>query len=171
MMLYELQRIAGTWTPSTIILRVGIMSLLWFVLAEGEFRYWGLVLLAVLGGAGASLVLVPASGLGFSLTGWARFIPFFLWQSVLGGIDVAMRSIAIPVRLDPGYVEMDFRLTDEPARVFVANTMSLMPGTLSVSLDGDRLRMHVLDRSMPNADRAREVETHVARMFRLKLPD
>jgi multicomponent Na+:H+ antiporter subunit E len=171
MMFDELQQIARTWTPGTIILRIGLLSLLWFVLAEGEFRYWGLVLLAVLGGAGASLVLIPSSNLGFSVSGWARFIPYFLWQSVLGGIDVALRSIAIPVRLDPGYVEVEFRLADEPARVFVANTMSLMPGTLSVSLDGDRLRMHVLDRSMPNQDRAREVEAHVSRMFRLELAD
>jgi multicomponent Na+:H+ antiporter subunit E len=166
-MLAELKRIAGSWTPGTIVIRVGIVSLLWFVLAEGEFRYWGLVLLAVLGSAGASLLLIPASDLGFSLTGWGRFIPYFLWQSILGGVDVALRSIAIPVRLDPGYVEFDFRVNQEPARVFVANTMSLMPGTLSVSLSGDRLRMHVLDRSMPNLQRAREVEDHVMRIFRL----
>ncbi len=169
-MLAELKQIAATWTPGAIVIRVGIMSLLWFVLAEGEFRYWGLVLLAVLGGAGASLLLIPSSGIGFSIRGWAKFIPFFLWQSVLGGVDVALRSIAIPIRLDPGYVQVDFRLADEPARVFIANTMSLMPGTLSVSLQGDQLRMHVLDRSMPNAERVREVEAHAARMFRLTLP-
>ena len=166
----ELKSLAGQWTISTILLRIVAMTLLWFVLAAGDLRYWGLILIAVLGGAAASLILVPSSGLSWSPIGWARFIPFFIVQSVLGGVDVALRAVALTPRLDPGYVEFDFRITEEPARVFVANTMSLMPGTLSVSLDSNRLRMHVLDTGMPNAERAREVEAHAASMFRLELP-
>jgi multicomponent Na+:H+ antiporter subunit E len=170
-MLAEMRHIAQAWTVGTVLLRILALALLWFVLAEGEFRYWGLILIAVLGGAFASLILVPSSGLGMSPVGWARFIPFFIGQSVLGGVDVALRAIAPTPRLEPGYVEFHFRLAEEPARVFVANTMSLMPGTLSVSLDGDRLRMHVLDQAMPAVERARDVEVHAARMFGLEIPD
>jgi multicomponent Na+:H+ antiporter subunit E len=151
--------------------RILALGLLWFVLAEGEFRYWGLILIAVLGGAFASLILVPSSGLGWSIAGWGQFIPFFIAQSVMGGIDVAFRAITPTPRLDPGYVEFTFHVKDEPARVFVANVMSLMPGTLSVLIEGDCLRMHVLDTTMPAVERAREVEQHAARMFRLELPD
>jgi multicomponent Na+:H+ antiporter subunit E len=179
MMREELSAIVRRWTPGTVIVRVAAMALLWLVLAEGEFHlregaealpYQALILIAVLGGAFASLALVPSSGLGWSPIGWARFIPFFLAQSVLGGVDVALRAVAPKPRLDPGYVEFRFRITEEPARVFVANTISLMPGTLSVDLDGDRLRMHVLDRSMPAVERAREIEEYAASMFRLELP-
>lgn len=170
-MLAELRQIAHAWTPGTIILRITGLALLWFVLAEGEFRYWGLILIAVLGGALASLILIPSSGLSFSLIGWLRFIPFFLGQSVLGGVDVALRAITPTPRVDPGYVEFRFRLTEEPARVFVANVISLMPGALCVSLDHDRLRIHTLDKSMPAVKQARTVETHVARMFCLDLPE
>lgn len=168
-MIAELRGIARTWTPVTVMLRIAAMALLWFVLAEGELRYWGLILIAITAGAFASLILVPSSGLGWSLSGWLRFIPFFIGQSVLGGVDVALRAIAPTPRLTPGYVEVEFRLREEPARVFVANAMSLMPGTLSVSLHGDCLRMHVLDTGTPNLERAREVEAHTARMFRLEL--
>lgn len=170
MMATEFRQIARSWTPGTVIFRVIAMSLLWFVLSEGEFRYWGLILIAVLGGAFASLILVPSSGMSWSPIGWLRFVPFFISQSVMGGVDVALRAITPTPRLDPAYVEFEFRLTSEPARVFVANTMSLMPGTLSVLLEGNQLRMHVLDRSMPHLDRVREVEGHAARMFRLELP-
>jgi multicomponent Na+:H+ antiporter subunit E len=170
MMFAELRETSRQWSPGTVALRFTGFGLLWFVLTEGEFRYWGLILIAVAGATLASLILVPSSGLSMSPVGWARFIPFFIGQSVLGGVDVALRAIAPEPRLTPGYVEYQFSLADVPARVFVANTMSLMPGTLSVQLDDDRLRMHVLDTGMQNADRAREVEVHAARMFRLELP-
>jgi multicomponent Na+:H+ antiporter subunit E len=167
----ELRTRLTSVSPGVILLRFTAFAVLWFVLAEGEFRYWGLVLIAVGGATFASLMLTPTSGLGFSLAGWARFIPFFVGQSVLGGVDVALRAVARTPRLAPGYVEVRFRLSEESARVFVANTMSLMPGTLSVRLTGDQLEMHVLDTAMQNVERVREVEAHAARMFRLDLPD
>ncbi len=170
-MLNELRSLIQTISPWTALLRFAAFAVLWFVLAEGELRYWGLILIAVTSATLASLILVPSSGLSMSPIGWIRFIPFFLGQSVLGGADVALRAITPTPRLDPGYVEYRFRLDAPPARVFVANTMSLMPGTLSVLLEGDQLQMHVLDTAMPAADRAREVEEHVARMFRLDLPE
>lgn len=165
----QLRQVSQTWTVGSVLLRIAAMAALWLVLTGGELRYWGIVAIAVLGGAFASLLLAPATGLGWSPSGWLRFIPFFLWQSVLGGTDVAFRALSIRPRLDPGYVEYQFRLREEPARVMVANTMSLMPGTLSVSINGSCLRMHVLDRSMPAAERVRDVEEHTARMFRLEL--
>lgn len=166
----QLRDVSRTWSVRTVVLRVAVLLLIWLVLAEGGLRYWGLIALAVGVSAFASLLLLPRSGLGWSPVGLLRFLPFFLWQSVIGGADVALRALSIRPRLDPVYVEFQFRLTEEPARVVVANTMSLMPGTLSVELDGSRLHMHVLDRSMPAVERARQVEEHAARMFRLRLP-
>jgi multicomponent Na+:H+ antiporter subunit E len=162
---------ARRWSPGAILLRVIAMAILWLVLAEGEVRYWGLVLGAVIAAALVSLLLMPSSGLGFSPIGFLRFAPFFLGQSVLGGVDVALRALSLRPRIDPVYVECRLRLNEEPARVLVANTMSLMPGTLSVSLEGRRLKMHVLDRAMPAVERARDVEEHTARTFRLVLAD
>lgn len=167
----QVRGISRTWTAGGVIVRVTVMAAVWLVLSGGDLRYWGIALLAVLGAAFASLLLVPSSGLGWSPAGWLRFIPFFLRESVLGGTDVALRALSIRPRVDPGYVDFEFRLAEEPARVLVANTMSLMPGTLSVSLDGAHLQMHVLDRSIPAAERARQVEEYMARMFRLKLAD
>ncbi len=158
------------FTVTGTLLRLAAASVLWLVLTAGDLQYWGLALIAIAGGAVASLALVPRAEIGLSPLGLARFVPFFLIQSVLGGVDVALRAIAPRPRIDPVWVDVTFRVEPAPARVMVANTMSLMPGTLSVSLEGDRLRMHVLDRSMPASARAREVEEHVARMFRIGLP-
>jgi multicomponent Na+:H+ antiporter subunit E len=159
------------WSAGTVLLRIAAMTVLWLILAEGNLRYWGLVIGAIAAATLVSLLLVPSSGLSLSPVGLVRFVPFFVMQSILGGWDVAMRALSIRPRLDPVYIECELRLDEEPARVLVANTMSLMPGTLSVSLEGKRLQMHVLDREMPAIQRAKEVEEHAARMFRLELPE
>ena len=169
-MVSEIRAITQQWTVGTVAIRLTIITLLWFVLAEGELHYWGLVLIAIFGGAFASLIMIPDSGLSASISGWARFIPYFLMQSVIGGIDVAYRALAPGQRIDPAYVEFHFQIAEEPARVFVANAMTLMPGSLSVDLKEDRLILHVLDPTMPTLEQARTVEMHAARMFRLELP-
>jgi multicomponent Na+:H+ antiporter subunit E len=165
----QVRTLARQWTITGVIARLVSMTALWLILTEGDIRYWPLVALTILTATFVSLVLIPASGLRWSLIGWIRFIPFFVFQSILGGVDVAARALSIHPKLDPVYVECRLRLDAEPARVLVANTMSLMPGTLSVVLEGYELRMHVLDREMPAVERVRDVEEHAARMFRLTL--
>jgi hypothetical protein len=60
----------------------------------------------------------------------------------------------------------------EPAgagRVVLANALNLLPGTLSVSLEGEHLRLNVLDTRRPIVAEVRAAERHVARMLGLQL--
>ena len=43
--------------------------------------------------------------------------------------------------------------------------MSLLPGTLSAALAGDRLRLHVLDKRQPSEPGLRAAEAVVAALF------
>src|SRR3972149_6345104 len=52
-----------------------------------------------------------------------------------------------------------------PARTLLVNTMSLLPGTLSAGIEGNRLRLHVLDTQLPVEQELGEVETRIAAMF------
>lgn len=167
-MMDQVREIGREWTARGVLIRLAVFAAIWLVLAQGEIRYWGLVAAIVAASTLASLLLAPSIGAGLSVVGVARFIPFFLGRSVASGFDVARRAIARPPRVDPVYVEYRLTLTNEPARVLVANTMSLMPGTLSVAIEGDRLLIHVLDPSMAAAEAAAEVEAHAARMFGLR---
>lgn len=54
-------------------------------------------------------------------------------------------------------------------RVFMANTVSLLPGTLSVELDEEHLRVHVLDQTGAFASELAMIEVRVARLFGLNL--
>jgi hypothetical protein len=54
-------------------------------------------------------------------------------------------------------------------RVVLANTLNLLPGTLSVSLEGEHLRLNVLDTRRSIVAEVRAAERHVVRMLGLQL--
>lgn len=48
----------------------------------------------------------------------------------------------------PIIVEFTTRLRTRTARAFLANSITLTPGTITVSVEGDRFRVHCYDRSL-----------------------
>jgi multicomponent Na+:H+ antiporter subunit E len=98
--------------------------------------------------------------------GAARFAPLFLWESLRGGIDVAARVMGPRVAVRPGFLVYPSRLTDPGARVFLANCVSLLPGTLAADLEGHRLEVHVLDTEGSAARDLARLEAAVGALFR-----
>lgn len=96
----------------------------------------------------------------------ARFLPYFLWESLLSGVDIAVRVLSPRIRVAPGVFGYDTVLKGQEARVFFANTVSLIPGTLSVMFEGDRLHVHTIDMREPNEANLRRLEGLVAALFR-----
>jgi multicomponent Na+:H+ antiporter subunit E len=139
------------------------LALLWWVVTEGQA--WNVVAVGVvLAAAAASVALSPGR------TAWrplalGRFVPFFLRESFLGGVDVALRALLPGRRLDPAVIDYPLRLDDGPARALFAGALSLLPGTLSVELRGDHVQVHVLDRRLPVARTLNRLERHVAALF------
>src|SRR5690606_37776560 len=105
----------------------------------------------------------------WSLTGFARFAPYFLWHSVLGGLDVSRRALHPRMPLNQDIVTHRFRLPPGPSRVGFVNAMNLQPGTLSVRIDGDRLQVHALDASPQVMEDLQALENHVAALFGIDL--
>jgi len=88
--------------------RTALFALLWWILTEGAVYSWlvgaPVVVFAVL----VSGVLLP--GTSWSLPGILRFIPFFLWHSLRGGVDVAGRALHPRLPISPGLLEHKWRL-------------------------------------------------------------
>ena len=149
--------------------RTLVFALLWWVLTQGAINSWlvgaPVVLLAVI----ASGWLLPA--ISWSLPGIVRFIPFFLWRSLYGGVDVARRALHPKLPISPGLFDYRWRLPPGLPRVFMANTVSLLPGTLSAELDEEYLCVHVLDQSGDFIPELSIVEERVASLFGLTLVD
>lgn len=144
-------------------------GLVWWALAGGDPWSWVVGVPAVVAAALLNLSLAPPRAAAGSVAGCARFLPFFLWQSLRGGLDVALRAFAPALPLQPGFVHYPWRLPEGPARVLFANAVSLAPGTLSALVEDDSLTVHVLDLGRPIGKHLAALEVRVAGVFGLGL--
>ncbi len=90
---------------------------------------------------------IPRSRRAISTWAFVSFIPYFLWQSLIGGLDVAWRSFHPRLPLEPNSYLYPLRLTSDSSRVFLAQVVSLMPGTLACRISRRNLIVHVLSGS------------------------
>lgn len=153
--------IRNSW--STILLRGGLFSLIWWILTDGAVMSWWIGVPTVLLAIAASAALLPART--FLWYEFLRFVPFFLIRSLLGGVDVAWRVFHPGLPIIPDLVEYPLRLPPGLSRVFMANTVSLLPGTLSAGLERDVLKVHVLDSRSGFPAELEALEKRVARVF------
>lgn len=156
------------WQGFTIFFsRLALCSAVWWVLSGGAAESWLIGVPAVLGAAWLSTSMLPP--LRWSLDGALRFWAFFLVESWRGGVDVARRVFYWRLPLDPGIVEHRSRLSLPAARVSVANTTSLLPGTLAADLDERNLYVHALDAGKEIRESLERSERRVADLFSLEL--
>jgi multicomponent Na+:H+ antiporter subunit E len=50
--------------------------------------------------------------------------------------------------IEPAIVSFDTDFKTDSARVMMANSITLTPGTITVSVEGDRFTVHCLDKSL-----------------------
>jgi len=141
--------------------------LLWWMLTDGAVDSWPIGVPVVLLALYVSVKLMPAAS--WSLTGIARFVPFFLWHSLRGGVDVAGRALRPRLPISPALIDWPWQLPPGLPRVLMANTVSLLPGTLSAELNDRYLRVHVLDDSGGYQAELRSIEARVADLLGLKV--
>lgn len=145
-------------------------AVLWWVLSAGEPASWLLGAPVVVLSALAAAVLAPPARVRISLSGIAAFLPFFVWRSLAGGLDVARRALGWRLDIDPVLVTYRLRCLPDsgPARVVFLNILSLLPGTLAADIAGDAVHLHVLT-APARIDDLERLETHVARIFRISV--
>ena len=127
----------------TLLLRAAILCVAWWAFNEGDLSG------VAIGVGGIALALLVSAAISPAATRWRaagvlRLAVRFIAGSVRGGIDVARRALAPRLALSPTMIRYPLRLTGGSARELFAGAISLMPGTLSVSLDGGELEVHLL---------------------------
>lgn len=70
------------------------------------------------------------------------YVPIFVWYMVKANIDVAYRALHPERPIKPGIVKIRTGLKTDIARVFLANSITLTPGTMTCEIDGDILYIH-----------------------------
>lgn len=73
------------------------------------------------------------------------YIPVFLYQCLKSNIDVALRVLSPGLQLRPAIVRVKTSLVSEVGRVFLANSITLTPGTMTVELRDDMLYIHWIE--------------------------
>ncbi|MBT2968739.1 MAG: Na+/H+ antiporter subunit E [Candidatus Thiodiazotropha sp. (ex Ctena orbiculata)] len=136
----------ATGNSFNVLSALGMFALIWFLLAGYDWHSWLVGLPVSVLAAWSMLQLRGSAGERYHLVGLLRFLPYFVWESVLGGIDVASRVMHPRMRIAPGFLDYRMQLTRPSARRLFLNSLSLLPGTLAADLDGDCLRIHALDR-------------------------
>lgn len=89
----------------------------------------------------------------------------FLFYVVKANFDVAYRVLNINMPIRPGIVKVRTRLETEMARTFLANSITLTPGTLSVDMIDDHLYVHWIN--IVSEDPTKETEIIVKRFEEL----
>ena len=149
-------------------LYVPIFALLWWVVSEGAGS-WAFGIPVILLAAATARFLQPVRGMHLRPVALIRFLGFFLYESLRGGVDVSRRALSPRMPLAPAMVEYRLRLPAGAPQVFLVDTLSLLPGTLSTDLRDDVICLHMLDAGMPIERELRRVEAHVAALFGVEL--
>ena len=71
------------------------------------------------------------------------YIPLFLWECFKANVDVALRILNPKLPINPGIVKVKTTLKSDTALTFLANSITLTPGTLSVDIDKEEGLLYV----------------------------
>ena len=81
-----------------------------------------------------------------------RYIFVFFWEMVKANVDVAKRIIQPTIPINPGIVEVPTKLKSNVAKLALANSITLTPGTLTVDIIDDKLYIHWIDVKSENPE-------------------
>ena len=70
------------------------------------------------------------------------YIPYFLYYCIRANFDVAYRVIHPDLPIRPGIVKVQTRLKSDLAKTFLANSITLTPGTLTVDIQEQTFYVH-----------------------------
>ena len=152
---------------STVASRALLFSFVWWALSDGSAQSLWVGVPAVSLAVITSVMLLPPVPLIWREL--LMFAPFFLWRSLQGGADVARRAFHPRMPIAPELINYPLRLPQGLPRVILVNIVSLLPGTLSVELHGQVLKVHVLDGLGDFMPKLEALEKRVARMSGVSL--
>jgi multicomponent Na+:H+ antiporter subunit E len=151
-----------TWLTSRLIIYTGF----WWVLTKGAADSWSVGIPAILAAIYIDFNLFRPENTRLSVGGLIVFVLFFLKSSIYSGIDVVRRTYDPRLPLDPAMLEYPLSLTSSAAHTLFICTVSLLPGTLSVTVEKHKLVIHALDVGRPVEHELHIIENRVAAVFK-----
>ncbi len=133
----------------------GRIVMLAVLLAAAWLLWSGLFkpLLLALGAVSCLLVLIVAHRMHlfdtdvFALRFTTRLVRFWVWlgrEIVRSSLEVTRAVLSPRLNISPTVAEFDTRCGHPVDRAILGNSITLTPGTLTVSIDGERFTVHAL---------------------------
>ena len=79
---------------------------------------------------------------------FVQYLYYLIKEIVFSNITVSRMILTRKEEMEPVIVHVRTSLKSETARVILANSITLTPGTITVSLTDDKLLVHCLDKSL-----------------------
>ena len=157
-----------TDTLGRIAVRLILFAAVWFMLTGSDLQSWIFGVPAVCIATLLSLIVSPGLSHMPTALGFGSFVPFFLRQSSLSGIDVMRRALSPRLAVNPGLVSYTTNLPEGAPRIFFVNTISLLPGTLSADLHDNTVIIHTIDKNLPIWANIQNLEGRISVLFRVR---
>jgi multicomponent Na+:H+ antiporter subunit E len=154
----------GKWRA---LVGAALLAGLWAAWNPGDHKSWIVGAPVVALATAAAIRLSSDASRRMSLAGASRFAVFFGVQSFRGGWDVARRAFSPRMTLRPALVTIPLRLREVAAQVFLANVVSLLPGTVSADLADGAVTLHALDAGPATLAEVRALEERIAALLGL----
>lgn len=145
----------------------------WFLLSDGDLTSLlvGVVFIPLSIFVSAKLsdkVYIAHSGLHIKLLQVPKFILFFIYQSIKGGVSTAQRAFSFNMHLQPGFIHYSVKHlpAGSPMNLFV-NVVSLLPGSVSVVREPNSLLVHVLIVTNSSLNELYECEQAICELYGL----
>lgn len=116
-------------------------------------------------GAVVAALITVVSSRGMSFFSAARFTPAAVWATlcyftyffvalVKSNLRLARLVLTPSLPINPGFVKVHTRLKTPMARLLLANSITLTPGTLTVEIEGEWLYVHWVTMDAPDIEGA-----------------
>ncbi len=85
------------------------------------------------------------------------YVLVLFWEIVKANLDVAYRVIHPKMPIKPGIVVIKTRLKQDLAKMILANSITLTPGTFTLDILGDNLLIHWINVKADNIEEATKI--------------
>ena len=88
------------------------------------------------------------------------FLVVFFKELIKSNLDVAIRVLTPSLPIKPGIVEVKTKLKSKIGRIFLANSITLTPGTFTIEIYEDSLFIHWIDVKSENIEEDTKMLVH-----------
>jgi len=92
------------------------------------------------------------------------YLPWLFWKIAKANVDVALKIVDPKLPISPRMITVDAGQANDLGRVIYANSITLTPGTVSVSTEGKKITVHALTVEAAEGVLTGEMDRRVSRL-------